>query len=419
MTNLTKKITSVVATGAVLLSTSLPVFGVTIELTGNGVDSQNTANVAVDNTTAVTQVNDANITNNVTVSSSTGSNDANRNTSGDVSISTGNSGAVVAVDNSANTNVANVEGCCAADVDVLISENGDSTKNSVNLGVNQEATNIVSQINDARLENNVDVTTKTGYNDANRNTGGDVEIFTGDAMSATEIKNALNSNSAMIGGGSEGSSVSARILGNGVESQNAINLLMGSGNFITQINDANVTNNVSTYAKSGGNDANRNTGGAVSIDTGDALVDVAIDNMANFNAADVDCGCVMDVLAKISGNGDSSKNRITADLGSYDVVTQTNLVASGRLDNNVDVFAKTGYNDANRNTGEAGDDPSVSTGNSTVLVDLANSANTNVYGNGFGWDWPDMPEMPDWGDYEFQFGFNYAAMWAWMNMWMN
>ena len=55
-----------------------------VEISGNGANSDNTANVAVSTDTQVTQNNTANITNNVNVSADTGANDANKNTGGDL-----------------------------------------------------------------------------------------------------------------------------------------------------------------------------------------------------------------------------------------------------------------------------------------------------------------------------------------------
>ena len=410
MKDLTKKIATVAATSALLFGTALPVLGVSIELTGNGEDSYNKADVEVENSVFVEQVNEAYISNDVVVDADSGHNDANRNTGGDVTVSTGDSGALVTVNNQANSNIADVEGCCGVDADVLISGNGADSKNKVYLDINEDLegpATYVGQFNDAEVYNDVDMNTSTGYNDANRNTGGDVEVTTGSAYSATDIKTALNSNSAYVGGG-EGGALSAQILGNGENSYNKIDLDYEMETVVLQDNDAYVWNGVYADAKTGYNDANRNTGGGVEISTGDAGVDIAIDNMANFNAADVECGCLMDVWAKIGGNGADSYNKIEAELESYSGVKQGNFLTSGAFDNLVDVSAKTGKNDANGNTGDPGDDPSVDTGNSAVVVDIGNAGNTNVYGNGMGWVWPEMPGM-DFGEMHFS--------WSWASMW--
>jgi hypothetical protein len=415
MTNLQRKLTSAIATGALLFSTALPALGVTIELSGNGVDSYNKADVELESETYVNQTNTANITNDVYAVSDSGNNDANRNTGGDVSIDTGSAGTLVNLDTTANSNVAEVDGCCAPDVDVKISGNGDDSYNKVELDVNEDQKDpaiYVGQSNLANVSNYVDAYAKTGYNDAKSNTGGDVEILTGNALTGVDIKNLLNSNSAIVGGEGGAPSISAQILGNGVDSYNKIDLDFEHEILVMQDNTANLTNDVFAKSVSGFNDANRNTGGGVSIDTGDAVTDVSIDNMANFNWADVDCGCVFDVWAKIAGNGDDSFNKIEADLEAESDLTQGNLA---NFRNPVDAFAKTGYNDARSNTGDPGDDPSIFTGNATTVVDVSNEANTNLKGFELGWEFPDWELPEEWEEANFEFGFEWAAVWAWMH----
>lgn len=423
MTDIHKKFTSAVAAGALLLTMALPVLGtesggISLEITGNGTNSENEVEVEVENEVYVQQGNEAYIENNVSADAKTGGNTAGRNTSGDVMIDTGDAATFVEVDNQANSNVAEVDGCCAMDVDVLISENGADSENEVELEINDgghhgknETGTYIGQYNLANVENNIDADAKTGYNKAGRNTGGDVSIYTGSALTGVSANTAVNSNSAFVSGGGYhghgGSSLSARILGNGADSENEIELEVENEILIMQDNFALVENNVDADAKTGKNRAGRNTGGSVMIDTGDAAADVWIDNMANFNWADVDCGCLMDVWAKIAGNGADSENEIEAELESELAVTQFNSAASGGLFNNVDADAKTGYNKAGKNTGEPEDDPSISTGDSYAGVDIANAANSNVYGAGMGWEWPEMPDMSG-----YEFGWNFAAMWA-------
>jgi hypothetical protein len=52
----------------------------------------------------------------------------------------------------------------------------------------------------------------TGDNEANKNTGGDVAINTGDATTGVSIANTANANSAVVGGGHGAGSVSMWIL---------------------------------------------------------------------------------------------------------------------------------------------------------------------------------------------------------------
>src|SRR3989344_9304501 len=182
-----------------------PVLAVDVEIIGNGDSSNNTANVAVTNNVTVNQTNYANITNDVNVDANTGNNDANRNTGGDVSIDTGNATANVGVNNTANSNVADVSACCPKDVNVTIKDNGYNSDNTANVLAASNTT--VDQDNTAYIKNYVDVDLDTGNNDANRNTGGNVSITTGDANGAVQIDNTANKNIATVGNGNGGGSL--------------------------------------------------------------------------------------------------------------------------------------------------------------------------------------------------------------------
>ena len=419
--NLRKRFASAVAAGAMIVNLATPAFAATtIEISGNGSDSDSTVTTAATQSTTVFQSNVSNVSNNVDADASTGGNRANDNTGGDVSVDTGDARVLVDVANNLNTNTAEVD-CCEAfgDTDVLVAGNGSDSDNTVNLRTNNNTTLV--QSNYADVDNRVDADAKTGRNDAGDNTGGDVSIDTGNATVGVSLSTSANANTARIGGGNgEEGGLSVRILGNGSESDNDINLALESETELFQANVADVFNRIEADALTGENDADDNTGGNVGIDTGNALVGVEVDNMVNFNWADVDCGCLFDVLAKISGNGSDSDNEIKASLYDNLLVAQENgceefggpvgaLFNEGprggdcEVDNNVDANAKTGYNEAEDSTGEADGDPWVDTGDASAGVELENSGNVNVYGEGF--------ELPDF-DFDFDFGMNWAFMWA-------
>lgn len=418
--NMSKRLVSAIAAVAMLLNSAAPALATTLEISGNG-DSNNEINVDVDQETNVVQDNTANISNDVDVTANTGGNTASRNTGGDVLVDTGNSEADVTISNTANSNVADVECCESGDVDVLISGNGDGSTNKVDLDVNQyegkgedpgSGTHIY-QDNYAKVKNDVDVTANTGDNRASSNTGGDVLVFTGNAKIADEgvkIVNSVNSNSARVGGnagGDEGPALSVRILGNGSDSKNTIDLDFDREVIVSQDNIARITNDVDVNALTGNNWVARNTGGTAIVDTGNAYADVMVDNMANFNWADVDCGCLMDILAKVHGNGDGSENKIRANLDDELVVFQDNDWSCDKgygwwwfwrkhgykkPCNDVDATADTGNNAVNRNTAEGEGDPAVVTGDSEVDVTVGNTGNSNVFG-----ETPQMEiELPWW-----------------------
>jgi hypothetical protein len=61
--------------------------------------------------------------------------------------------------------------------------------------------------------------------------------------------------------------------------------------------------------------------------------------------------------------------------------------------NDVDAVAKTGYNDAEDNVGDPGDDPSIDTGDAETEVEVSNTANSNVFNTGDA-----VPTPPPWED---------------------
>lgn len=379
-----------------------------ITISGNGANSDNTANVSTSNSTTVTQTNDANISNNVSVSTNTGGNKANSNTGGDVSVSTGNATSNVGLANTANSNIANVSGCnCNGDVSTTISGNGSKTDNTANVSVGSKT--YVTQANEANVKNNVDVNLQTGNNEANKNTGGDVSIETGNAKANDiTVQNAVNKNVASVGGGANGGGTLAVVIaGNGADSENEANVGVSSLTTVAQTNDANISNNVDVTAKTGKNKANSNTGGDVSIETGDALANVDVSNMANFNAADVSsCGCLVSGTVKIKDNGADSENTANVLLGSDSFVSQANEYDCSNHNygleifggyhrkscNNVTVDSNTGDNKADKNTQGSISDPSIMTGDAGSDVMVGTTANSNVVGSaGADFGFPEFP----------------------------
>jgi hypothetical protein len=412
---LKKQLLSVATTGALLLNIVTPVGAASLIIQGNGTDSDNNVKLSLEQTTTVVQSNEADVKNDIDASADTGNNSASDNTSGDVNVETGDAKSDVKVANTLNSNSAEVDCCAANDLDVLISENGSDSENEVELGVGTQT--FVGQYNEADVDNDVDADADTGDNDADDNTGGDVKVKTGNATTKVDLSTTANANWAKVGSsGEEGGSVSLRIIGNGSGSDNDIVLGLEKSLELVQSNEADVDNDVDADADTGNNSADDNTGGNAEVDTGDALVDVEVDNMANFNWADVDCGgCLLDVLAKVAENGSDTENEIEAELADELGVFQDNCGESeglqlfeghGRhdceLDNDIYADADTGDNDADDNTdGGHGGDPSVTTGDADALVDVENSGNSNVYGSGVPSDWPD-----------FEFNFNISLSWA-------
>lgn len=391
-----KRIASAVATGALLLNSFVtPAFAATnIQITGNGSDSNSEAKLELKKSNSVVQNNTANVSNKVDVKAKTGGNSADDNTGGDVKISTGDSAVGVAVKNMLNSNSASVDCCANGDTDVEISGNGSDSDNEAKLDM--KSSNGIFQDNYGKVNNNLNVDAKTGDNEADDNTGGEVEIETGDSEVSLGVLNMLNSNMARIGGGdSEGSALSLWILGNGSDSENEIDADIENENVITQDNSAHVSNDMDVDADTGYNGADDNTGGLVSIETGDAMVEALVANAGNFNWADMSCDCLFDDLtAKVAGNGADSDNEIDLELsdGKDNGVFQDN---GAHLSNDLDgLDATTGDNDADDNTAYDGEDPSIETGDAGVGAEVMNQFNSNTAGIGgdleFEFDWDEI-----------------------------
>ena len=409
MTNYSKKFVTAIATVAVVANAFVPAAfaSTTIQISGNGAESENGAVVNNTQTTSVSQSNTANFTNNVSGNATTGNNDANKNTGGAVTVKTGDASVNNTVANSANQNYANVScNCNQGDTLVKVSGNGADSSNTANLN-NVNNVN-VGQGNNADFNNHVWGTAQTGNNDANKNTGGNVSVETGDASVNNHVSNWANSNSAKVGGnGLGGNSMSLMIVGNGADSENGILVNDINSATVSQSNNADFDNYVGGKANSGDNDANKNTGGAVSIETGDASVDTSVDNMANFNWADLNCGCTFDggLTVKVDGNGYDSENTVNGNFISNQVAGQGN---NADFNNHVKhLNAATGNNDADKNTGGVYDDPSIETGDASTGADVSNTANLNSLGG-------NMPTMPSWnmGGVNLSINFNLSQLLA-------
>lgn len=409
MNKMFKRIATGIATSAMLIANFTPVFAATeLQITGNGSDSNNTVAVSQSGSTFVTQDNNTQISNNISVSSDTGSNTAQDNTNGDVTIRTGDATADVTVDNAANLNAANVQSCnsCNSDLSVLVSGNGSGSDN--NAALESENATVVNQTNTAHINNDIDTALNTGNNVAEDNTGGDAVIVTGDADAHVSVSNMANMNSASITPTGDGGSVSLMITGNGAHSDNSIALSLAHDTWLKQDNATSIRNDIEVEASTGDNTVSDNTGGAAGIGTGDATVDVAVDNMAGFNTANVEGCCFSDLLAKVGSNGADTENAIAAVLEDNLTVFQDNgcgglgLETFGLLslnhypcfNNELQADALTGGNVNEDGTDPANGDPMILTGDTNTTVDVSNQGGANFYGTDpaplWDWNWPAM-----------------------------
>lgn len=397
MTNFKREIVAV-ATVLSMVLTASPVFAATtLEISGNGSSSTNTGVVTQTNNTTVVQSSTATVSNDVHSNTTTGGNNANDNTNGDVLVKTGKATSTTTIENTLNANRASVD-CCSNKGDTTVTISGNGTRSDNTAAVTQGGdTTQIFQDNVANVRNHVDNDASTGKNDANRNTGGDVTIDTGAATATSNVTTKANVNEATIGGvGTTGTTghVTAKIIGNGSDTDNSVVLDLTKATSIVQDNLAQVDNRVRAEAKTGYNDANDNTGGEVTVWTGNAKAKSTIENMVNFNSADIDCGCLIDATAKVADNGTNSDNHLTAALGDSRSVFQGGREGAGNrasLDNHVNADAATGSNDTKANSGGVmGSDPFIWSGDATSENGITNTGNVNVYGASTLTDWPQV-----------------------------
>jgi len=259
-----------------------------------------------------------------------------------------------------------------AQTTVVITDNGAGSNNSA--VVTQTTVTTVNQSNTANVVNDIDADAETGDNDANFNTGGDVTISTGKASVAAVVTNDLNSNAAQVGCCASGAT-EVEIKGNGAFSDNLVTLGQSNVTAVSQSNSAKVKNLIEMDADSGENDANMNTGGDVTILTGNAKTSAVVSTHANENWAKVGPALgglgSSTVSLKILDNGAGSTNWIVANLAKISTLDQSN---SADVKNDVDADAESGDNDANFNTGG---EVLIDTGDAEVAVGIDNDVNFN------------------------------------------
>lgn len=139
---------------------------------------------------------------------------------------------------------------------------------------------------------------------------------------------------------------------NGAGSNNTINVTSTSNTTVNQTSNTDVDLTIGVVASTGGNQANGNNGGNVSITTGNATSNVTVSVTGGSNTAWVNpCGCPCSEgsgTSLISGNGAGSTNKINK-------VKTNKFTTKQKSNTDVDVTIwkklKTGKNKANHNNG--------------------------------------------------------------------
>ncbi|KKP56263.1 MAG: hypothetical protein UR48_C0037G0001, partial [Microgenomates group bacterium GW2011_GWD1_33_9] len=207
------------------------VFDTALANINNGTGSTNTTSYSNEITDSATQINNLEIENNLIFDANSGGNETKGNTGGNSSIVTGDTNIDARLINIANNNLAGgnywlvivneagkwigkilgtSDGASfggSDDFEFLVDENGGVTvanagngTDSTNTAVyNETNNNELTQVNNAKIVNNVNLEANSGGNSASKNTNGNSSIVTGDASIIANIVNFVNNN--ITGGG--------------------------------------------------------------------------------------------------------------------------------------------------------------------------------------------------------------------------
>lgn len=159
-------------------------------------------------------------------------------------------------------------GAAAAATNITISGNGAGSNNTANVTNNSNTT--VNQTNNQTVTLNVSVKAHTGKNEANNNTGGDVEIITGEANATSNITITGGNNTANVACACNTTNDTINITDNGADTTNKSIVKNKKKAKYDQAGVQVVAGNVKVKAKTGKNKAKNNTTGNVTIDTNDA-----------------------------------------------------------------------------------------------------------------------------------------------------
>lgn len=161
--------------------------------------------------------------------------------------------------------------------------------------------------------------------------------------------------------------ISLSVEGNGDGSSNEVSQTTENNTQVTQSNEANVTNNVTTDVNTGNNTASENTGGESNISTGNAAQDITVANTnVNTNNTQVNNCCNSSTSQSISGNGSESNNSINNTNTTNNTILQIN---HANLQNNIYSNLNTGNNYASGNGGKV----TINTGNIKSDVNVINN----------------------------------------------
>lgn len=166
----------------------------------------------------------------------------------------------------------------------------------------------------------------------------------------------------------------ATISGNGAASNNKIKVFTKNKTKVTQSNSTTVSNGTTINQNTGGNTANGNVGGGVTVNSGNATASVSNSTTAGSNVANIqNCGCpVGDTNSNITDNGAASTNRVRVKSTKRTRANQSNETL---VENGTTVGQNTGDNHANNNVGDGAVSSDSSAASATVTNETVAGTN--------------------------------------------
>ena len=245
-------------------------------------------------------------------------------------------------------------------LELVVSGNGDQSTSEIQTDISQ--TTNIQQTNNSDIQNTVDITSSTGDNETSGNSG-EAQISTGDISTDIEVENSSGLSSVESGCCSD-PNTQITIEGNGIGSLNQVDFSSSTESTINIFQNANISNNITGYASTGGNTANSNSGN-VTIQTGSINVseDIKTGPVNVYSVSALIGSGNVDI--KISGNGSGSVNKVKLLANNSFNLYLTNLA---NITNVIDWYTNTGGNTANDNLG----DVSLNTGSINFDLNLEN-----------------------------------------------
>jgi hypothetical protein len=377
---------------------------------------QSSDNTSANTTTSTNDVNNTNTsdTDNTTSGAADSGNNQTSSNTGDGTIDTNNATAGSTTSTTTNTNTTTYESMpwttWTGEGDWQTrSTNTQTGKTSDNTATNSDTTQTsLTNNNTATTTNTTGIGSNTGTNDSSGNTG-DASITTGNADTTTSNQNVANTNIYQWTGQGDWTNLwNGEALNNrtGFGSDNTASNEFDKLIEVLNQNGVDVQNLIDTYSKTGTNTASGNTGNAT-IQTGNASNIANIFNLANtniFGTGSIDI-VYQDIFGTYNGNIDLSNatayslvdlmgNPLTNSTAqnkqtgfNSDNVAQNQGTFSldifndndGILENDLSLQALTGGNIASENTGDA----SITTGDASIIANLFNMLNTNIFTSDF------------------------------------